>query len=176
MARQTRGYAHRVDIRADIAEVWQSLIEPARLARWFAVQARVDAREGGSFRMRFDADFTREAHIDIYQPPRRLRLIYMPMPGLPGDDAVIVDDFLLHSESAPPESERELTILRVLGSGIPDGQEWNALYLRLRSGWERGLLRLKASLEPKAAAGAKPPAAGAKPPAAGAKPVTAPKK
>jgi uncharacterized protein YndB with AHSA1/START domain len=164
MAQQTRGYAHRVDIRAEIAEVWQALIEPARLARWYAPQARVDAREGGSFWFRVDADLTREAHIDIYQPPRRLRLIYMPLPGLPSDDTVIVDDFLLHSEIAAPGKGGALTILRLLGSGIPEGEAWNPMYLRLRSGWERGLLRLKASLEP----GRKP--------APGQKPRPAPKK
>src|ERR1700687_1653711 len=148
MAQQTRGYAHRVDIRAEIAEVWQALIEPARLARWYAPQARVDAREGGSFWFRVDADLTREAHIDIYQPPRRLRLIYMPLPGLPSDDTVIIDDFLLHSEIAAPGKGGALTILRLLGSGIPEGEAWHPMYLRLRSGWERGLVRLKASLEP----------------------------
>lgn len=161
MAKQTRGYAHRVDIRADIAEVWRSLIEPARLARWYAPQARVDAREGGSFWMRIDADLTREAHIDVYQPPRRLRLIYMPLPGLPSDDAVMVDDFLLHSETAAAEKGGALTIMRLLGSGVPDGKQWDPLYLRLRDGWERALLRLKASLEPappkKQAAEEKPP-------------------
>jgi uncharacterized protein YndB with AHSA1/START domain len=148
MPQHTRGYAHRVDIRADIAEVWRSLIEPARLMRWYAPQARVDAREGGSYWVRIDADLTREAHIDIYQPPRRLRLIYMPSPELPSDDTVIVDDFLLHGEPVAPEKGGALTIMRLLGSGIPEGQEWNPLYLRLRTGWERGLLRLKASLEP----------------------------
>jgi uncharacterized protein YndB with AHSA1/START domain len=163
MAHQTRGYAHRVDLRADIADVWQSLIEPARLARWYAPQARVDAREGGSFWMLIDADLTREAHIDVYQPPRRLRLIYMPLPGQPSEDTVIVDDFLLHSEVATPEKGGALTILRVLGSGIPEGKQWDPLYLRLRNGWERGLLRLKASLEP---ASGKKPAAAQKPPPA----------
>jgi uncharacterized protein YndB with AHSA1/START domain len=160
MAQHTRGYAHRVDIRVDIAEVWQSLIEPARLARWYAPQARVDAREGGSFWMRIDGDLTREAHIDIYQPPRRLRLIYMPMPGLPSDDAVMVDEFLLHSDTAAGKAGA-LTIVRLLGSGVPEGQAWDPLYLRLRGGWERALLRLKASLEPasgrKQASGQKPP-------------------
>ena len=163
MSQQTRGYAHRVDIRADIAEVWQSLIEPARLARWYAPQARVDAREGGSFWIRIDGDLTREAHIDVFQPPRRLRLIYMPLPGLPADDAVMVDDFLLHSEIAAPGKGGALTILRLLGSGIPEGKAWDPLYLRLRSGWDHGLLRLKASLEPapgqKQAPGQKPPPA-----------------
>jgi hypothetical protein len=113
--------------------------------------------------MLIDADLTREAHIDVYQPPRRLRLIYMPLPGQPSEDTVIVDDFLLHSEVATPEKGGALTILRVLGSGIPEGKQWDPLYLRLRNGWERGLLRLKASLEP---ASGKKPAAAQKPPPA----------
>jgi uncharacterized protein YndB with AHSA1/START domain len=163
MAHQTRGYAHRVDLRADIADVWRSLIEPARLARWYALQARVDAREGGSFWMRIDADLTREAHIDVYQPPRRLRLIYMPLPGQPSEDTVIIDDFLLHSEVATAQKGGALTVLRLLGSGIPEGKQWDPLYLKLRNGWERGLLRLKASLEP---ASGKKPAAAQKPPPA----------
>ncbi|MGH8231572.1 MAG: SRPBCC domain-containing protein, partial [Steroidobacteraceae bacterium] len=62
MALQTRGYAHRVDIRAGIDEVWRSLTEPERLSRWLASQARVDAREGGSYWLQVDAKLTREAH------------------------------------------------------------------------------------------------------------------
>src|SRR6202163_3547528 len=159
MALATRGYAHRIDLPADVADVWRSLIEPARLARWHAPQARVDAREGGSFWMRIGADMTREAHIDIYLPPRPLRLIYMPLPGLPSEDTVIVYDFLLHSEVAAPVKGGALTISDLLGSGTPEGKQWDPLYLRLRNGWERGLLRLKASLEP---APAKKPSPGKK--------------
>ena len=158
MAQGTRGYAHRVDIRTGIEQVWQSLTEPERLTHWYAPQARVDAREGGSFWVRIDGDLMREAHIDIFQPPRRLRLIYMPLPGSPASDAVMVDDFLLHGEAASAGKGAQ-TVLRLLGSGVPEGREWAALYLRLRGGWEHALLRLKASLEPAAAAGKKPPPA-----------------
>ena len=28
----------------------------------------------------------REAHIDVFLPPRRLRLIYMPLPDLPDEE------------------------------------------------------------------------------------------
>jgi uncharacterized protein YndB with AHSA1/START domain len=166
MAHETRGYAHRVDIRADIADVWQALMDPARMTRWYGPQARVDAREGGSYWVRIDPELVREAHIDVYQPPRRLRLIYMPQPGLPSDDAVMVDDFLLHSEFAPPGKSGSLTILRLLGSGIPEGTAWDPWFLRFRNGWERGLLRLKVLLEP-----SQPPKK-----AVGQKPLTAPKK
>jgi len=149
MAQQTRGYAHRVDIRADIAEVWRSLVEPARLTRWYAPQARVDAREGGSYWVRIDADLTREAHIDICQPPRRLRLIYMPFPDLPDEGAVIVEDFLLDRDPtvARTEGVSAVTILRLMGSGIPQSSDWHSTYVALRRGWERALLRLKVLLE-----------------------------
>jgi uncharacterized protein YndB with AHSA1/START domain len=30
----TRGYAQRVDVRADIEVVWQALIDPALMSQW----------------------------------------------------------------------------------------------------------------------------------------------
>ena len=146
---ETRGYAHRVDIGAGIDEVWQSLIDPARLTRWCALQARVDAREGGSLWLQVDGDLTREAHIDIYQPPRRLRLIYMPLPGMPDDGTVLVEDFLLDRDPAAARAKEvtAVTVLRLMGSGIPETGPWQAVYLALRRGWERALPRLKIYLE-----------------------------
>jgi hypothetical protein len=73
----------------------------------------------------------------------------------------MVDDFLLHSEAAPAGRSGSLTILRLLGSGIPEGKAWDPWFLRSRNGWERGLLRLKVLLEPTPA---KKPAAGGKSP------------
>jgi hypothetical protein len=145
---QTRGYVHRVDIRAPLEDVWQALIDPAILARWYMPNARVDARVNGSYWTRWDANLVREAHIDVYQPPRRLRLIYMPLPNLPDDGAVLVDDFLLDRDVAVgPHPGASMTIVRLMGSGIPDEHPWDAMYVRLRGDWERALLRLKVSFE-----------------------------
>src|SRR5579871_1918766 len=94
MAGGTRGYALRVDICAEADRVWRALIDPVALAEWYAPGARVDAREGGVYRARLDS-IEREAHIDVFVPPRRLRLVYMPLPGLPDDGTVLVEDFLL---------------------------------------------------------------------------------
>lgn len=149
---RTRGYAHRIDVRADISEVWQSLLDPARLQQWLAPQSRIDAREGGSYWVRLDTDLAREAHIDVFTPPRRLRLIYMPRTDIPDDDSVIVDDFLLdRDEQAESATGQPATVVRLLGSGVPEAQEWDQMYLRLRGGWERSLMRLKSLLEPSGA-------------------------
>jgi uncharacterized protein YndB with AHSA1/START domain len=142
MAEGSRGYAQRVDIRAGIDTVWQALIDPKLLSLWYASAVRIDARQGGIYAVRLRAKHTLEAHIDVFLPPRRLRLIYMPFPGVADEGAVIVDDFLLDRDETSGT-----TVLRLLGSGIPDGDAWNPIYLRLRKGWDRALLRLKVLLE-----------------------------
>ena len=48
-----------------------------------------------------------------------------------------------------------ITVVRLLGSGVPDSSVWNPIYQRLRTGWGRALLRLKVMLErPPGTAGA----------------------
>ena len=63
----------------------------------------------------------REAHIDVFRPPRRLRLIYMPFPDLPDEGTVVVEDFLLDRD--PDGGARQgvsaVTVLRLMGSGVP---------------------------------------------------------
>jgi uncharacterized protein YndB with AHSA1/START domain len=162
MSDGARGYAHRVDIHADIELVWRALLEPATLAQWYAADARVDAREGGIYRARHGTELEREAHIDVFLPPRRLRLIYMPLPNLPDDGAVVVEDFLLDRDpnAARAAGAAAPTVLRLMGSGVPDIPAWHSTYVALRRGWERALPRLKILLE-------KPPPP---PPAAGGPP------
>jgi activator of Hsp90 ATPase-like protein len=157
---QSRGYVHRVDIRAGLDEIWQALIDPVILARWHVPNAKVDARVGGSYCTRLDANVVREAHIDVFLPPRRLRLIYMPLAGLPDDGAVLVDDFLIdRDEAASRDANTNITIVRLMGSGIPDDRAWDPVYTRLRNGWERALLRLKVSFERSEEAAVKRPGA-----------------
>jgi uncharacterized protein YndB with AHSA1/START domain len=141
MADRTRGYAHRIDINAPTSLIWRALIEPALLAEWYAPGAHISARAGGSFEIRIDHDLKREAHIDVFNPEKRLRLIYLPPEDLPPSDHVIVDDFILSEEQG-------MSVLRLLGSGFPaDDPDWEALYLRLRGGWGLALARMKVSLE-----------------------------
>jgi uncharacterized protein YndB with AHSA1/START domain len=151
MSDGTRGYAQRVDINVDVELVWRALLEPATLAHWYAEDARVDAREGGIYRAVHGSDppLEREAHIDVFRPPRRLRLIYMPLPDLPDDGAVLVEDFLLDCDPAAARAEGvgAVTVLRLMGSGIPETAAWHTTYMALRRGWERALPRLKVLLE-----------------------------
>src|SRR5664279_1922862 len=86
VAAKTRGYAHRVDIAAPTSRVWTALVEPKLLARWYGPGAEVRAREGGSFDSTLDPGILRQATIDVFEPGRRLRLVYLPPQGLPAYD------------------------------------------------------------------------------------------
>lgn len=141
MKDRTRGYAHRIDVAADVQTVWRALTDPALLTTWCSPRAQIRARQGGLFRACVDRVTELEAHIDVCEPGRRLRLIYLPTGALPPADSALIDDFIL--EPARPGG----TILRLLGSGVPGAPEWDTQYLRLRTGWQAAMTRLKALIE-----------------------------
>ncbi len=140
MSEKARGYAHRIDIAADVSQVWRALTEDALLGRWCAPGAQIRAKPGGSFRASVDRVTELEAHIDVFEPARRLRLIHLPSGSLPSADSAIVDDFIL--EPVEPG-----TILRLLGSGVPPTPEWDTQYRRMRMGWQQAITRLKVLVE-----------------------------
>lgn len=141
MSGRTRGYAHRVDIAAGAALVWTTLTDTESLRKWCSPEAQINAREGGHFRASVDRVTELEAHIDVLLPERRMRLIYLPCDALPQAGSAIVDDFILDN------SNPGKTIVRLLGSGFATSPEWDTLYLRLRTGWERAVARLKVLAE-----------------------------
>jgi uncharacterized protein YndB with AHSA1/START domain len=140
VAERTRGYAHRIDIAAPVGLVWRGLVDPELLSSWCAPGARISAREGGSYNVRVAAQLEREAHIDVFDPERRLRLIYLPPRGLPETEAVMVDDFILSVEG-------DSVVLRLMGSGFPEDEGWDAYYARVRASWGTALARLKVLCE-----------------------------
>jgi uncharacterized protein YndB with AHSA1/START domain len=143
MGDRVRGYAHRVDIAGEVPTVWRAFTEGVHLVRWCAPDAQLRPRAGGLFRASVDRVTLLEAHIDVYDANRRLRLIYLPSDTLPATDTAIVADFILEPAPAPATG----SILRVLGSGIPDGPGWDTQYKRMKVGWGAALARLKVYVE-----------------------------
>ncbi|HEV3286618.1 MAG TPA: SRPBCC domain-containing protein [Steroidobacteraceae bacterium] len=149
MSDKERGYAHRVDILAGAALVWRALTDQGQLVRWCAPDAAISPRQGGLFRASVDRVSEFEAHIELFEPPRRLRLMYLPSATLPPAAIVHVDDFII-------EPAGRGTIVRLLGSGVPATPEWDTHYLRLRTSWQQALSRLKVFVEQQARSGAPP--------------------
>lgn len=140
MPLKTRGFAQRIDIEAPVTRVWQALCDPAVLPLWLADDARIRPQQGGSWSATIAPGLERHAMVDVFDPPRRLRLIYLPPDELTAFDGAVADDVLL-------DAEGDRTIVRLLCSGVPDLPEWNTHYLRVRAASERALARLKALVE-----------------------------
>jgi hypothetical protein len=85
----------------------------------------------------------------VFEPARRLRLIYLPHRELSPAQTVMIDDFILEPTAGG-------TIVRLLGSGVPAGPEWDTQYRRLRTSWQQAMTRLKVFVELQARAGAPP--------------------
>jgi uncharacterized protein YndB with AHSA1/START domain len=140
MALKTRGFAHRIDITVAPPKVWTVLCGPTLLPLWIGTDARIKPQKGGHWSATVAPGMPREAMIDIFDPPRRLRLIYLTPPQLPTFDGAVVEDFLL-------DMEGQGTIVRLLCSGVPDLVEWTPYYGRVRMLAERALARLKVLCE-----------------------------
>ncbi len=136
-----------MDVAAEADKVWLALTQVDHLRRWCSPAADIKAKPGGLFRASVDRVIELEAHIDVFDPGRRLRLIYLPSPELPPSDSPIIDDFIL--DATAPE-----TIVRLLGSGIPGTPEWEPQYRRLRLGWQAAMTRLKVFVERQMSTGA----------------------
>lgn len=143
MPLKTRGFAQRIDIDVPAPKVWAVLCGPTTAPLWLGEDARIRPQRGGSWSATIAPGLERHAMIDVFEPPRRLRLIYLPPDGLSVFDGAVADDVLL-------EDEGERTIVRLLCSGIPDLPEWNSHYVRVRSATERMLARLKMLVETRA--------------------------
>jgi uncharacterized protein YndB with AHSA1/START domain len=131
-----------VEVNVPISRVWTALTDPALMRVWSGQEAEIDARKGGLYRIGKRNAGGREAHIDIFDVDRRLRLIYLNGADEPPSDSAVVDDFLLDMRK-----DQRTTSLRVLGSGVPEAAIWDKSYVRMRLSWERFLARIKATLE-----------------------------
>jgi uncharacterized protein YndB with AHSA1/START domain len=138
----TRGYAHLVEVKAPPGRVWRALTDPALIRIWSGAEAEIVPRKGGVFRLGRRGAGCREAHIDVFDPNRRLRLIYLGGDDFPPSNSAVVDDFLLDSRRTDGMSS-----VRLLGSGIPEAAAWDQTYAKFRMGWERWLGRIKMTLE-----------------------------
>jgi uncharacterized protein YndB with AHSA1/START domain len=138
----TRGYAHLVEIEVPVARVWRALTDPGLIRIWSGQDAEIDPRKGGMYRLGTRDGDVREAHIDIFDVNRRLRLIYLSGSQWPKGDSAVVDDFILDMRKGEAK-----TSLRLLGSGVPEAVAWDKTYMRIRMTWERLMARIKVTLE-----------------------------
>ncbi len=141
MSKATRGYAQFIEIQRPPARVFSAFTSKEWLERWYAAEASVDPRKGGTLKVKLRDGSVRDAILDVFEQDRRLRLIYMPDPALPPlPKGPMVEDVLFDLKPGR-------TVVRILGAGVPGERDWDTYFLWLRQGWTYWLHSLKRTIE-----------------------------
>src|SRR4029077_18924838 len=114
--------------------------DPEKSRQWFAEEAEVELRVGGSGRLRFKSGDSYQLQVEALEPPRRFAFRWVPPEGSPAREGnSMLVEFLLEPEAGG-------TRLRVVESGF-DTIDWSdtkkAKYAEDHSkGWDVLLGRL----------------------------------
>ena len=133
----TRSHREEVELAVGIDDVWTALTEMDSIKQWLAKDGEFAPHIGGRFALALRDGTDLSGRIDIFLPPRRMRLVVALREG---------DDLLA---SGPTTIEFSLfeqdkkTRLNVSVSGIPATEEWEEDYRRSEDRWQNGLVELQ---------------------------------
>ena len=133
----TRSHRNDVELKASMEDVWQALTEADYLKKWVAEEVVVSGRIGGKYTLTFRDGRELDGRIDVYVPPRRLRLV---APLLDGDEPLPSGPMIVEFQLRPLDDKVLLTV-RV--SGIPATEDWEDDYRRSEICWQAGLVELQ---------------------------------
>ena len=129
-------------IEAPVDVVWGVVTEPEQIRRWFADEAEVELRAGGSGRLKFlPSGDSYELQVEAVEPPRRFAFRWVQ----PAGTAVRERNSMLVEFTLHPEANG--TRLRVVESGFAT-VDWSDAKKRRYAddhsrGWESLLGRLR---------------------------------
>lgn len=136
-----RQIERQIEIEAPVEAVWNALTDAEELMRWFPLDARVTPGPGGSVWFSWGPPYEGESQIEIWDPPRRLKLRDQWGGHVETSDRPqVAMDFTL-------ESTEGKTILRVVHSGFNSGADWDDEFEGTSRGWLQEFLGLKHYLE-----------------------------
>jgi uncharacterized protein YndB with AHSA1/START domain/DNA-binding MarR family transcriptional regulator len=124
-----------VFIHATPERVFQALTEKAELERWFVQTAEIDAHPGGAIRLAWGPGVFESGTIVVFDPPHRLSYTWEALSPSP-----TTITFELTAENGG-------TRLRLLHTGIGEGEDWDGYYTSVNGGWNMHLNNLTAWLE-----------------------------
>ncbi|MBT8086186.1 MAG: mechanosensitive ion channel, partial [Woeseia sp.] len=139
--------SHREDVRLNVGadEVWGALTDIDALKKWLATDGEFRPFIGGPFALQLQDETEMSGRIDIFMPPRRMRLVIAPRENEnPLASGPITIDFIV--KKIEDDKRTELT---VIVAGIPASEDWQMDFRRTEDRWHTALEELKEYLSPK---------------------------
>ncbi|MEM7764707.1 MAG: mechanosensitive ion channel domain-containing protein [Pseudomonadota bacterium] len=133
----TRHFKHQVTLKCPIEQVWTAITDGDQLQKWYGREVDIAARIGGKFAATLMDDSEINAVIDVFMPPRRLRMAQMMPDGEgPLPTGPVFEELTLHQDGAN-------VILTIEVFGIPAEEDWEGYFRRTEAHWESSLAELK---------------------------------
>lgn len=131
----SRTQTHEVEIDASPEAVWKALNDDQELTRWLFEEAKVEPGKGGKRWISWGQGQEMEEHHEEWKPGELLRLVPPP-----GTEPWMVEEWHI-------EQRGKKTVLRLVFSGIPEGDDWDAMYDGTDVGWQMFLEAARHYLE-----------------------------
>lgn len=140
----TRSLRQDVSLIASVEDTWEAITDIERLKEWLVEDGEFRPFIGGSYDLVLRDESRMRGRIDIFMPPRRMRLVEAPREQEePLASGPITIDLIL--TRGDDEDRTELT---VIVAGIPASEDWEIDYRRAEDRWQNALEELKDLLAP----------------------------
>jgi len=133
----TRSHREEVDLPVGIDDVWTAVTQIDSIKQWLAKEGEFAPHIGGRFSLSLRDDTDMSGRIDIFLPPKRMRLVIALREG---DDLLASGPTTIAFTLAEHDKKTQLT---VSVSGIPATEEWEEDYRRSEDRWQNALVELQ---------------------------------
>jgi potassium efflux system protein len=136
----TRSHTAEMEFSRDRSEVWTAITDIEQIKRWLAVEGQFSPQIGGRFELKMRDGYSVSGRIDIFMPPRRMRIIVIPdvQEGPLPTGPITIELIIKESDKG--------TRLLVTVTGIPSSEDWEEYYRLSVDRWQTALAELKSNV------------------------------
>jgi uncharacterized protein YndB with AHSA1/START domain len=133
----TRSISAELEVPGTPEEVWEAIATGAGISAWF-VPTEIEGREGGAVRQKHGSDFDTSMVVEVWDPPRRLRMGGAEwQPTETASNERLADEFVVEARSG------DTCVVRVVTSGFGTGADWDRVMEGAKHGWTSALHLLR---------------------------------
>ncbi len=133
-----RSIEFTMKIAAKPEDVWRAIIEPEEIKRWFPLDARGEAKEGGLIEVSWGNDEWWGVTLTMPEPGRHIR--FVDTQSTPDGEVTLYMDYHLETQDGE-------TVVRFVHSGFGMEDSWDEFLEGLDAGWGYFFRNLKHYLE-----------------------------
>ncbi len=134
--------SHRAELRVSstVEDVWMAVTDSDYLKNWLALDGEFTPQIGRPFSLSLRDGSEIAGRIDVFMPPRRMRLVLAPREGEePIPSGPITVEFFVQEHDENVELVISIT-------GIPASEDWEEYYRLSEDRWQNALVELKLAL------------------------------